>query len=155
LEPNAFWPNFYQMLCAYRLEDFQQAANFAYACVALDPKRAECFYNRGLAQQALGKASLALSDFDMALQLEPNLAVATLHRGVLLREQRRFGEAIRDLTAALAQGADPAAVHYQLALVHLAQKDRPAALESVRRALEYDPNHAAATALRASLVDSL
>jgi serine/threonine protein kinase/Tfp pilus assembly protein PilF len=154
LKPNAFWPNFYQMLCAYRLQHFDEALNSACICVALDPTRAECFYNRGLARQALGHSELALNDFDKTLELEPTLAVAALHRGMLRGELRRFDEATRDLTAALAHGADPAAVHYQLALIHLAQEDRQAALESLRKALQHDAHHGPAAALQARLTSS-
>jgi len=151
LEPNAFWPNFYLMLCAYRLEEFDRALNLAHACVALAPKSAECFYNRGLAQQALGHVEPALHDFNKALQLDPTLAVVYLHRGALLVEQRRFSEATDDLMAAAKNGANPADVHYQLALVYLGEQDRPAALENLQRALDSDPAHAQSLALKAKL----
>jgi tetratricopeptide (TPR) repeat protein len=68
LEPSAFWPNFYLELCAYRLEDFDEALNAASVCVVLSPRSSECFYNRALAQQALGHQEAALADFSQALE---------------------------------------------------------------------------------------
>ena len=69
LEPNAFWPNFYVTLCAYRRERFAEALNAAFVCVALAPNRPECFYNRALCHQALNHPSRALEDFQAALKL--------------------------------------------------------------------------------------
>jgi hypothetical protein len=41
----------------------------------------------------------------------------------------------------LSDGADPAIANYNLALVHLAKKDRTAAKASLRRALQSRPDH--------------
>jgi tetratricopeptide (TPR) repeat protein len=154
MEPGSFWPNFYQMLCDYRLKQFDEAVKRAYACVALAPNRAECFYNRGLAQQALGQQSAALKDFDRALKLEPTLAVASLHRGMVFVEQRRFADATQALTDALDHGADPAQVHYQWALLHLVRQDRTAALESVQQALKHNADFTPAVDLQLQLYKS-
>ncbi len=151
LEPNAFWPNFYLAICAYRLEDFAAALNAASVCVALSPQSAECFFNRGLAQQALGQSERALADFARAMELDPQLPVAALNRGMLLASLNRYAEAADDLGTALQRGADPAETYYQLALVQLAQQDRTAALKSVTRALEHDRAYGPALGLRSRL----
>ncbi|MBI1913577.1 MAG: hypothetical protein HYS12_02300, partial [Planctomycetes bacterium] len=52
---------------------------------------------------------------------------------------------------ALEDGAPPASVHYNLALVHLARDDVPAALASALRALDHDQTHAGASALASRL----
>jgi serine/threonine protein kinase len=151
LEPGEFWPNFYQTVCAYRMRDYERSLNAAFVCVALSPASAECFYNRALSQQALGHAELALADLGRALKLEPDLAIAALHRGMLLAELKRYDEANRDLQSALVRGADPAEVHYQFALIHLAQQDRAAARKDLVQALEHEPEHSGAHALMAKL----
>jgi serine/threonine protein kinase/Tfp pilus assembly protein PilF len=147
LEPNAFWPNFYLTLSAYRLEQFEEALCAACVCVALSPASAECFYNRALAHQALQHSQAALDDFDKALRIDPTLAVAALHRGELRREMRSYPEALADLKSALALGAAAAEIHYQVALTYLAQKDRPAARASLREALDRDPSYSPALGL--------
>jgi tetratricopeptide (TPR) repeat protein len=70
---------------------------------------------------------------------------------VLHFERGRYEDAEADLNRALAGGAEPAAAHYNLALVHLARNDRAAARASVTRALQADPRHADARQLRARL----
>jgi tetratricopeptide (TPR) repeat protein len=70
LEPHEFWPNFYAGTCAYRLRQFERALAAFSACVALAPDRAECFYNRGLAYQALGCRGEAARDFESARRLD-------------------------------------------------------------------------------------
>jgi tetratricopeptide (TPR) repeat protein len=110
-------------------------------CVALAPESAGVLFNRAGALSALGCDDQALVDYDRALRLEPTLAPAALNRGLLHFRAKRFGEAIRDLQTALANGAEPAAVHYNLALVYLAQQDRPRAVASLHRAVQADPHH--------------
>ena len=61
------------------------------------------------------------------------------------------GPQLADLRTALKSGAPPAAVCYDLALVHAARGDRPAALADLRRALDADPGNREARALQDSL----
>ncbi len=151
LEPNSFWPNFYLTLCAYRLADFETALRAACVCVALAPHSTECYYNRALCYQADGHFEQSFDDFTRALELDPSSSAATLHRGMLLIEMRRFPEALADLRNALDRGASPEAVYYQMAVVHLAEQDRAAALTCLDRALEHDPAHSPALSLRRRL----
>jgi tetratricopeptide (TPR) repeat protein len=74
-DPGAFWPNFHLALCAYRSERFDEALRAACVCVALSPRRAECFFNRGLCYRAIGETEAAQRDFERAIELDPNLAV--------------------------------------------------------------------------------
>ncbi len=147
LEPHGLWPNFYQGACAYHLGRYEDAVNAFSVCVGAAPDRAEGFYNRALAQAALGHTAQALRDFDQALRLDGGLAAAALNRGLLHQREGRYAEALADLQRALDSGADPAAAHYGLARVHLAQDDFPAAAASARRALAHDPDHQDARAL--------
>ncbi|HXT60788.1 MAG TPA: tetratricopeptide repeat protein, partial [Pirellulales bacterium] len=105
-----------------------------------EPASAECFYNRGLAYAALDRRHDALDDYTHALALDPRLAAASLHRGMLLRDAGRFEEAAADFQRAIDDGAEACAVHYQWALLHLARNDRAAAKASLRAALAMDPD---------------
>src|SRR5205085_9796284 len=87
------------------------------ACIALEPQRAECYYNRALATAALKDPQNALRDFDRALELNPELAAAYLNRGVLHFQAKEYARARADLNEALAHGADPGLVKQNLALV--------------------------------------
>jgi tetratricopeptide (TPR) repeat protein len=151
LEPQGFWPNFYQGTCAYRLEQYQEALTAFSVCIGAEPENAICFYNRALAYTGLQCPKRALKDYDHALRLDATLAPAALNRGLLHYDNGRWSEAAADFQHALEHGADPATIHYNLALVHRAQGNRTSALESARRALEYDPAHRPARQLQESL----
>jgi hypothetical protein len=71
---------------------------------------------------------------------------------VLHLRERHLGEAAEDLRRALDLGADPAAVHFNLALVHQAGRDRAAALASLAEALRYRPIYPEAQELRNRLL---
>jgi tetratricopeptide (TPR) repeat protein len=150
LQPQGFWPNFYQGVCAYRRGEYEEAVRAFSVCVALAPAsdRAACYFNRARAWAAQPDgAAEALRDYDSALELQPNLSAAALNRGILHYRQGRYDAARADLLHALDCGADPAAAHYNLALVHLAQDDHPAALARVKEALRHNPDHAPAREL--------
>jgi serine/threonine protein kinase/tetratricopeptide (TPR) repeat protein len=147
LQPHSCWSNYYCGLCAYGLEQYAEAALAFSVCIGAAPERAGLYYNRALAFSAQGRDDLALLDYDRALRLEPTLAAAALNRGMLRFRVQRYAEARGDLHQALQLGAMPATVHYDMALIDLAEKKRDAALAHVRQALEYAPSHAEARQL--------
>jgi tetratricopeptide (TPR) repeat protein len=153
LQPQSLWPNFYQGLCAYRLERYADAVTAYSVCIGAAPEAAGCFYNRALAFDALGRPEQALHDYDLALQLDPTLAAAALNRGMLHYRAQRYAAALTDLRRAEQLGADPAIVAFDLALVHLACGDQAAALDDLEKCLSHDPHHAEARKLREGLRD--
>jgi tetratricopeptide (TPR) repeat protein len=66
-------------------------------------------------------------------------------------QEKRYTQAETDLRRALDVGAEPAVVHYDLALVYEAQGNYAAALESVGQALAHDPKHRDARLLQQRL----
>jgi tetratricopeptide (TPR) repeat protein len=56
--------------------------------IALDPKNADAYFNRGVAQYERSAMSAALADFDKVLQLQPDNADARRYRQ-LAQEGRR------------------------------------------------------------------
>ena len=144
LQPQDLWAQFSRGICAYRRRCFDTALSAFDVCVALSPGTAECYYNRGRAHAALGHTDLALRDYNHALRLAPTMALASLNRGILYYREKRYSEAIDDFRRALEGGASPAAVHHNLALVHLACGDCAAAQADLRCALEHEPAHAGA-----------
>jgi len=95
--------------------------------------------------------SLAIGDFTRALALDPNFGRASLGRGILRAQEGENAAAIADFRAALAHGADPVAGHYQMALVHWAQKDRDAALDSLRQVFSRWDDYPPAVALKKAI----
>lgn len=88
-EPQNFWANFHHGRSAYRLARYDEALNAFSICVALAPRQAECYYNRGLALTSLGRKPDALLDYDRALQLDPTLAAAAANRDALRRQDNK------------------------------------------------------------------
>jgi eukaryotic-like serine/threonine-protein kinase len=150
LRTQDFWPWFGKGACAHRRGRHDEAVTAFTVCVALAPESAACYFNRGLARAARGDAA-ALRDYDRALQLDPRLAAAALNRGALHLQERHFTEAEADFRLALESGADPAAVHYNRALLCEARQDHAAALACLERALGHDPAHRPSLDLRARL----
>jgi serine/threonine protein kinase/tetratricopeptide (TPR) repeat protein len=149
LEPHGLWPNFYQGVCAYRLGHFYDAVMAFSECVGAAPRNAECYYNRALAHDKAGYLDAALRDYQDALKLEPKFAPAAfLNRGALLLRSKRYAEALADLRSALDGGANPVAVHFNLALVYLALEDQDKALSHLERVLHLEPGHGDAKKLR-------
>jgi eukaryotic-like serine/threonine-protein kinase len=151
LEPQDAWCNYYRGLCAYRLKQYGEAARAFSVCVGAVPDQAGCYYSRALALACLGRLDEAVQDYNRALQLDPKMVFARVNRGMLHYQAKQYGQALADLEQALADGADPALINYDLALVHLAQADPAAALTCVERALRQNRHHPEAARLRDQL----
>jgi serine/threonine protein kinase/tetratricopeptide (TPR) repeat protein len=149
--PQDLWANYYWGLCAYRLGRWEDAVTAFTACSALAPSSAACVYNRALAYSALGQRKRARADYGRALEVEPSLAAAALNRGILHFQAQRYDAAIADFQRALGNGADPASVHYNLALVYRDQGELSDAQRCLERALEHAPEHKEARALMEEL----
>jgi tetratricopeptide (TPR) repeat protein len=152
--PHDFWPWFWRGLCAYRLHHYDEAVTDFTACIVLASDSAVCYFNRGLAQAARGSAQPAREDYCKSLELDPGLAAAALNRGVLSLHEKRYDDAIADFERALTSGAEPASVHFNLALAHQAKRDRAAAVASLEQALRIRPDLREARDLRDRLLSA-
>jgi tetratricopeptide (TPR) repeat protein len=152
-DPGALPFHFSHAVCLHCLGRAEEAARAFGVCIALTSgkARARCYARRAMARTALGQADQALRDYDRALALDPQLAGALVHRGMLHHRQGREPQALADLRRALECGADPATAHYDLALIHRDRGDLPAALDALDEALRHDPGHDAARSLREEL----
>jgi serine/threonine protein kinase/Tfp pilus assembly protein PilF len=155
LRPHDFWPWYGKGVCAHRRQCPAEAVTAFTVCVALYPDSAACYHNRGLARAAAGDVAGALRDYDRALQLDPRLAPAALHRGVLRLGERQFPEAEADFQLAQRLGANGAVVCFQQARLDQARHDPAAARAWVDRALQQDPTYEPARALRDDLEKQL
>jgi serine/threonine protein kinase len=139
-DPGSLWINYYSGVCAYRQGRFEDAVVSFAAGIGAAPELPDCYYNRALAFEALGRRDRALADYDLALSRQPRLAAARMNRAVLYLRDKRYAESAADLHQAMADGADRAAVHFNLALVHLGRGDRDAARSCLQASLDDDPN---------------
>jgi tetratricopeptide (TPR) repeat protein len=139
MEPQALWPQFARGLASFQLGEYAEARLSFSICVALAPSDAICDYNRGRTLAELGRFDRAAEDFDRAAQLGSSLApLAALSRADVYRRQRRFDQALKELSQAR-RGVAPSVIAYHAALVHLDRHDTAAAEASLRESLRLDP----------------
>jgi serine/threonine protein kinase len=122
LEPEGFWPNYYQGTCAFRRGNWMEAANAFRVCLALQPHSTVCFYNRAQCYVRLKQADEALRDLRHAVKARMDLV-----------------------------GVEPAAGYCQMAVLHQERGERAAARQCVTKALAADPQHPKARELARQL----
>jgi serine/threonine protein kinase/tetratricopeptide (TPR) repeat protein len=151
-EPLGFLPHFYRGVCAYRAGEYDKAAKMFTFCIGQDPQ-AFCLYYRGRAH-APHHPEEALRDFTQTLVKDPGMVPARMERGLLHYRMGMLDNAQADLTIALKGGADPAIVHYHLALIHFDRGRHKDARISLHEALRSRPSYEEALLLRKKLDDA-
>ncbi len=111
------------------LQRFEQAVDSYSVAIELLAKggavqRAEAYCNRGTALQRLRAFDEARRDYDRAVGLQEDYALAHYYRGNVLRAMNRLGEAAAAYETALQYGFD--AVQIQFALASVGKGDAPA-----------------------------
>ena len=79
---------------AAQIKNHQRAVDLIDRAIALYPHHAASYFNRGLAQRALGQLEEAVVSYDHAIALSPDYAEAWSNRGDALLEQGRLEAAI-------------------------------------------------------------
>jgi len=82
--------------------------------IAVNPRCADCYNDRGLSLFYIGDPASALESFDKAIEIDPNYAHAWLSKGYVLTSAGRYKEAVAplnkvkelDTTGVLAEQAD-------------------------------------------------
>jgi tetratricopeptide (TPR) repeat protein len=109
------------------------------ACIALRPRFAGAWYNRGLAHLRLGRNAEAEADLTRALESRPSLVRALVLRAAAREAQKKYRDALADLDEALERGAAPTRLLLVRSRVKLALGDRTGARLDRRTALKTTP----------------
>lgn len=105
--------------------------------------RAATFVNRGIVLMHRGDMQAALSDYDAALALDPQLGDAHVNRAVVFIRQGRYADAIEAATAGLGLKVErPHAAYFNRAVAHEALGDLKNAYLDYRKASELAPDWA-------------
>ncbi len=122
-----------------------EAVGYARRAAKVAPS-AETHRNLGIVLAQAGKTPEAISEFKLALQINPDLADAHCHLGVVLQREGKFEEAVGHYQQALRMNPNYAEAHYNLG-VALVRLDRvPEAMEHWAQALRINPDYAEAHA---------
>lgn len=109
------------------LRDFEQAAR-------LDAQDPRPLFNCGLVHFKLGYTVRAIECFSQALARDQQFTMARLHRARALRSLGDLDAATSDLERLLATDPESVETRVELALVHVQDRDLPAAEHALRRA---------------------
>lgn len=154
-QPNHFDALHLLGVVALQTGHFQDSVRLIGRAIAISPKTAEFYYNRGNALSGLKQYSSALEDYDGAIRLKPDNAVAFSNRGIALTELKRFDEALESFDRAIGLKPDYAEAHSNRGIA-LQQVERfDAAVESFDRAIAIMPNYAEAYSNRGMALKEL
>jgi protein O-GlcNAc transferase len=135
----------------FAVQDYYGAAHLLQDLVASGRSFADAHHLLGLCRALLGQKQAALDEFEHALRLNPRYIEANIHRGILLNELGRSGEAEEAFKAAVAHGAGvpggfsrPVAArlanqHAQLGEAYAEAGAVTEAIEQLARAVELGP----------------
>jgi tetratricopeptide (TPR) repeat protein len=123
--------------------------------IALNPRLAEAYSNRGIALDGLRRHDEALRDHDTAIALKPDLAAAYSNRGIALNGLKRHDEAIASCDKAIALNPDFAEAYSNrgIALNGLRQYEK--AITSCDKAIALSPGLAEAYSNRGAALSGL
>ena len=112
------------------------------ALVALFPKNAEIYYNRGLACYYQRKFELAEKDLGVTLTLQPDYFEARVCRGAVYQELKRYQKAIADYNYVIAKSPKYAEAYVRLAMVYqILHKYKPSE-QNYAKAISLNKNNA-------------
>jgi len=140
---------------AYVAGEWDKALAGFNTALALNPKSALAYYNRGNVHYAKGDFAAAISDFSEALRLDPKLPYAHMNRGNALSNLGRFDEALQDLDEAARVQPEVSDVYFNRAIVHVRRRDLNKGLADYERAIASDGDDAEAASSRERLVTLL
>ncbi len=114
------------------LADFEEACRFA-------PKDARYRHAVGLArQQSDGEEEMALEQFELALELDPNHIPSLYHRGLMLHRLHRLDEAVDVFSAVLEHAKNDRLVYESRGLVYQDLRLHVKAVDDFTTALKID-----------------
>lgn len=111
----------------------------------------EPFLEQGIAYIQNGQLDEAIAEFNMAIDIDPNAAVAYLYRGVAYAGQDRLNEAVADYSRAIDLDPDDPVAYLYRGSIFAQQGDREAAVADFTSVIERDPDNALAYYLRGNI----
>lgn len=111
------------------LKDYDQA-------IAQNPKDADAFVNRGIAQAELGQHQAAIADYTKALSLKPDLHLAYYNRANVQVQMKAYKGAIADYTKAIELKPDYAYAYANRSSAQLKAGNSKEAISDLQKAAD-------------------
>ncbi|MFZ0267512.1 tetratricopeptide repeat protein [Caulobacter sp.] len=103
--------------------------------------QARTYVNRGVMQMRQRNFGGAVSDFNAASKIDPNLGEAYVNRGAAYLGSNRYGEGLAEIDQGLALGVkDPQKAYFNRGIAHENLGDVTAAYRDYTKAAELDPD---------------
>ncbi|GCL40394.1 tetratricopeptide repeat protein [Dolichospermum planctonicum] len=143
LQPNN--PNLYNQkyLVLGDLKKYKEAAAAINKAIELSP-RAVFYNNRGVVRSALGDKPGAIEDFNQAIKINPNYALAYSNRGLVRSQLGDKQGAIDDYNLAIKINPNYANAYYNRGSVRYELGDKQGAIDDYTLAIKINPNYAGA-----------
>ncbi|WP_445241756.1 tetratricopeptide repeat protein [Microcoleus vaginatus] len=125
----------------YQKGDYQGAIAAYTQAIALNPKYAQAYHNRGNARSKLGDNQGAVADYNQALRINPNYAKAYYNRGISRFELGDNQGAVADYNQALRINPNYVLAYNNRGLARYRLGDKQGAVADYNQALRIDPNH--------------
>ncbi|MCZ8039749.1 MAG: tetratricopeptide repeat-containing serine protease family protein, partial [Microcystis sp. LE17-20A] len=138
-------PNSYneKLAVLYQLKRYDEGLAAINQAINLAP-RAAWYLNRGLLYSDLQKYELALSDYNKAIDINPNYAKAYNNRGFLYHNQQKYELALSDYNKAIDINPNYALAYNNRGLLYHNQQKYELALSDYNKAIDINPNDALA-----------
>jgi tetratricopeptide (TPR) repeat protein len=118
--------------------------------------RARYYKNRGNVYYGLKEYQKAMADYNRAIELDPNFAVAYSNRGLVYQNDlKEYQKAMADYNRAIELDPNFALAYNRRGLVYYDLKEYQKAMADYNRAIELDPNFAPAYNGRGGVYDEL
>ncbi|MDX2303233.1 MAG: tetratricopeptide repeat protein [Microscillaceae bacterium] len=122
----------------FETKEFFRALDYLDESLKLNPKYAEAYFLKGLAEFNLQNTVGAIENFNSAIRLNPEYLEAYFNRGLLKAGLQKYEEAIPDFDKVLAKKAIPV-VFEQRGLAHFQLQKSDLAEQDFQNALKLDP----------------
>ncbi len=138
-------PNSYneKLAVLYQLKRYDEGLAAINQTINLAP-RAAWYLNRGNLYKNLQKYELALSDYNKAIEINPNYAYAYLNRGILYRDLQKYELALSDYSKAIEINPNYAEAYVNRGVLYRLQEKYELALADYDKAIEINRNDAVA-----------
>ena len=110
----------------------------------LPQETAEVYFNRGVDSSQKGDFREAISDFNKAIDVNPEFVVAYLNRGFSYSRMGEFDKAIADYTKAIELNPRYAVAYYNRGFVYRRMGEYDRAILDFTKAIEINPKYASA-----------